>query len=67
MSRINRPLLLIVLGGLLIFFGFGVVFGMVLRLWVATFSLNFLAYAASLIGMLMTLLGVLEYNQRDRY
>jgi hypothetical protein len=40
---------------------------MVLRLWEAGFALSFLAYAASLIGMLLALLGVLEYNQRDRY
>jgi hypothetical protein len=67
MMRIAHPLLLIILGGLLSFFGFGVVFGMILRLWEAGFALSFLAYAASLIGMLLALLGVLEYNQRDRY
>ncbi|MEZ4709069.1 MAG: hypothetical protein R3A44_17815 [Caldilineaceae bacterium] len=45
--------------------GFGAVFGMVLRLWQAGFALSFLAYAASLVGMLLSLLGVLEFNQRD--
>jgi len=40
---------------------------MVLRLWASSFALNFLAYAASLIGLLLTLLGVLDYNQRDRH
>lgn len=67
MIRINNPLLFIVLGGILIFFGFTAVFGMVLRLWQSGFALSFLAYAASLVGMLLSLLGVLEFNQRDRY
>lgn len=66
MSKRVHPLLLIVLGGLLSFAGFGAVFGMVLSLWTATFALSFLAYAASLIGLWLALAGVLEYNQRDR-
>lgn len=67
MVTIRSPLLFILLGGLLIFAGFGTVFGIVLRLWESSFLLNFLAYIASLIGMLLTLLGVLEFRQRDRY
>lgn len=67
MRKINNPLLFIVLGGLLLFLGFGMVFGMVLRLWESGFALSFLAYTASLIGLLLTLLGVLEYNQRGDY
>lgn len=67
MIQIKNPLFLIVLGGILIFVGFGLVFCMVLRLLESGFALSFLAYAASLVGMLMSLLGVLQYNQRDRF
>lgn len=66
MSRRVHPLFLIMLGGLLCFLGFGAVFGMVLRLWASSFALNFLAYAAALVGLLLSLLGVLEYNQHRR-
>ncbi|MCB0097653.1 MAG: hypothetical protein KDE46_18105 [Caldilineaceae bacterium] len=65
MVKINNPLLFILLGGILIFVGFGAVFGMVLRLWQAGFALSFLAYASSLVGLLLSLLGILEFHQRD--
>lgn len=63
--RITNPLALILMGGILVFLGFGIVFAMVLRLLDSSFLLNFLAYASSLMGLFCGVLGALQYHQGD--
>lgn len=60
-----RPLGLIALGVLLMLFSFFAIFAMVLRLVEPGFALSFLAYALSIIGLLLGLLGVISYPRRD--
>lgn len=59
-----RPLGLIALGVLLMLASFLTLFGMVLRLVEPGFALSFLAYALSIIGLLLGLWGVLSYPRR---
>lgn len=60
-----RPLLFIALGVLLMLVSFLTIFGMVLRLVEPGFLLSFVAYALSIIGLLIGLLGVVSYPRRN--
>lgn len=62
--HIPNPVRLIILGGIMVLFGFCASFAMVLRLVDATFWLSFLAYIGSMLGVFLGLLGVLGYNSQ---
>ncbi|MBV7338296.1 hypothetical protein KFU94_60735 [Chloroflexi bacterium TSY] len=60
------PLSLITIGGLLVFFSVCAAFSMVLRIVEASFLLSFLSYGASIVGMFLGLIGMVQYRQQDR-
>jgi len=60
------PLHLILYGFFLLLFGFLLAFGMVIRVIEAGFLLSFLAYGASLSGLILGLLGAVGYVRRSR-
>ncbi|MCS7216630.1 MAG: hypothetical protein N2507_02625 [Candidatus Bipolaricaulota bacterium] len=57
----DRPWILITLGVLGLITGVVLPFLMVLRILASTFALNFLAFAASLGGLFLGMLGLAEY------
>jgi membrane associated rhomboid family serine protease len=57
---------LMVCGFILMLVGFALPFGMLLGYVPSTFFLNFFAYAASLVGLIMGLLGIALYVRRNR-
>lgn len=60
------PLHLILYGFFLLLFGFLLAFGMVIRVIEVGFLLSFLAYGASLSGLILGLLGAVGYVRRSR-
>jgi len=62
----SSPLHLILYGFFLLLFGFLLAFGMVIRIIEAGFLLSFLAYGASLSGLILGLLGAVGYVRRSR-
>lgn len=65
MFRIS-PILLMLLGVLMMVISFLVIFAMVLRLIDAGFLLSFGAYAISFFGLLIGLVGILNYRSQPR-
>ncbi len=61
MMQMRNPLQLMALGVVLLFGGFLVIFLMVLKLIEPSFALSFLSYAASFLGMLLGLVGVVQH------
>jgi uncharacterized membrane protein len=59
--RNTQPILLIVIGFFLVLTGWVLPFLMVLHVIKSTFFLNFFAYAASLAGLLMGMIGTAMY------
>jgi membrane associated rhomboid family serine protease len=57
---------LLVCGFILMLVGFGLPFGMLMGYFPSTFFLNFFAYSASLVGLIMGLLGIALYVRRNR-
>ncbi|MEZ4869583.1 MAG: hypothetical protein R3C14_50125 [Caldilineaceae bacterium] len=60
------PWKLILLGFLLMFVSFLIIFGMVLHLITPTFLLSFLAYGVSFSGLIIAMAGVVNLGQRRR-
>jgi hypothetical protein len=58
---IRNPLALMALGSALMIAGFLVIFLMVLRVLQPGFTLSFLAYGASFLGLLLGIVGVVEH------
>jgi vacuolar-type H+-ATPase subunit I/STV1 len=65
MSRMN-PRTMILLGFILVLFGFIVPFLMVIQIIEAGFFLSFLSYGASMAGLFLGLIGAAWYSRRDR-
>ena len=62
----SSPLHLILYGFLLLLFGFLLAFAMVIRVIEPGFLLSFLAYGASLAGLILGLLGAVGYVRGSR-
>jgi len=60
------PATLLALGFVLILAGFLLPFLMVLRVLESSLTLNFSAYGASLVGLVLSLYGVSHYSHRSR-
>ncbi len=58
------PIRFIIIGGILVLFGFLASFVNVLRVVEATFWLSFLSYGGSVVGLLLAIIGGVEYNSR---
>jgi ABC-type Na+ efflux pump permease subunit len=61
-----NPRNLIIIGFILVVFGFVAPFLMVMRILESTFWLNFLAYTASTLGMILGFIGVATYYRINR-
>jgi len=57
---------MILLGFVLVLFGFIIPFLMVVRVIKAGFFLSFLSYGASMAGLFLGLIGAAWYSRRDR-
>jgi hypothetical protein len=66
MKEMN-PNLLLGIGLLLMLIGFGLPTLMIMRYLESTFLLNFIAYSASFIGLVMGMLGVVMVTKRRRF
>ncbi len=58
------PLQLIVIAGVLLVLGAVLPFLMVIRLIEPSFALSFFSYGASLVGLVMGLIGIAQYGHR---
>jgi hypothetical protein len=58
------PLQLIVIAGVLLVLGAVLPFLMVIRLIEPSFALSFFSYGASLVGLVMGLIGIAQYGRR---
>jgi di/tricarboxylate transporter len=58
------PLQLIVIAGVLLVLGAVLPFLMVIRLLEPSFALSFFSYGASLVGLVMGLIGIAQYGRR---
>ena len=58
------PRWLVALGAALMLFGFGVVFAMVVQWLASSLALNFAAYGASFVGLVVGLVGLIGYRKR---
>ena len=58
------PLQLIVIAGVLLVLGAVLPFLMVIRLLEPSFALSFFSYGASLVGLVMGLIGIAQYGHR---
>ncbi|MEM7131381.1 MAG: hypothetical protein AAF702_34020 [Chloroflexota bacterium] len=66
--HVTHPIRLIVLGAVMILFGFCLSFAMVLRMVEVTFLLSFLAYIGSMMGLFLGIIGAVTYNgQRNSW
>lgn len=61
-----RPLRLVALGFALLLFGFLAIFLMVIRLIEPSFTLNFLAYISSVVGLVLGLIGAASHTHSRR-
>lgn len=61
-----NPRTMILLGFILVLFGFIVPFLMVIQIIEAGFFLSFLSYGASMAGLFLGLIGAAWYSRRDR-
>jgi hypothetical protein len=61
-----HPRTIIIVGFLLVLFGFIAPFLMVIRIIEASFVLSFLSYAASVAGLLLGLIGAAWYSHAGR-
>ncbi len=59
-----QPGTLMIVGFILMLLGFGIPFLMLMGSIPSTFFLNFFAYGASLIGLIMGMLGIATYVRR---
>lgn len=62
--RGNQPLVYIIVGGVLLAVGAVLPFLMVVRVLTSTFLLNFVAYGASVVGLVLGLLGAFSYMRQ---
>lgn len=62
----DRPLIFVLLGSLGLVVGVVLPFLMVLRILASTFALNFLAFASSVGGLFLGMLGLAEYVRPGR-
>jgi len=65
MTDLN-PKILLGVGFLLLLIGFGLPMLMLLQIVESTFFLNFLSYVASLVGLIMGMLGAMSIVARNR-
>ncbi len=61
-----QPGTLMIVGVILMLVGFGIPFLMLMGNIPSTFFLNFFAYGASLVGLIMGMLGIATYVRRRR-
>ena len=61
-----KPITLMLIGVLLMVLSFLAIFGMVLRLVEPSFLVSFLAYGGSFAGLLIGLVGILNYQTNPR-
>jgi hypothetical protein len=64
--KVSSPALIIGIGFILVVFGFVAPFLMVLHIFPSTFFLNFLAYAASVAGVILGVIGSVMYVREHR-
>jgi hypothetical protein len=64
LMRQFTPLQLIVIAGVLLVLGAVLPFLMVIRLLEPSFALSFFSYGASLVGLVMGLIGIAQYGRR---
>jgi hypothetical protein len=63
---VDNPKRLIIIGAILVIFGFVAPFMMVLGYLQSTFFLNFVSYAASVVGIFLGMLGAALYARTQR-
>jgi putative Mn2+ efflux pump MntP len=63
---VDNPKRLIIIGAILVIFGFVAPFMMVLGYLQSTFVLNFLSYTASVVGVFLGMLGAALYVRTQR-